>query len=349
MSLLDAIRKKFLGEAGMMQPTGQMSESTQGLLGTGGEFGGGLLGQRFNQMGDSKGGFLSNIPEEAIFGAALYSQGLQGKDPFAGAFPAFVQAAQARKLLAPKEVTQKQVFNKNTGKVEFASNAQIQASKGQLVPALPTESIVQTPGGGLQIKKSYGDGGTSGNQNNVNAANEIMNTKFAMNNVANNLFENLPKSKTGFVGESIEFLDSFSSQAKQAADTFGFAKNYEDTGSGAIDKVMKDNFNISEEAANYSKIKSAAINLAYLMARIDEPGGRFTDRDIALKMEELGFGANPERTIEVMKNAINLRNRNADFYYKTLTGLDMPTFEQMNEKKKKKDEVDQSNPFNLEF
>ena len=83
MSLLDAIRKKFLGEAGMMQPTGQMSESTQGLLGTGGEFGGGLLGQRFNQMGDSKGGFLSNIPEEAIFGAALYSQGLQGKDPFA--------------------------------------------------------------------------------------------------------------------------------------------------------------------------------------------------------------------------------------------------------------------------
>lgn len=348
MSLLDAIRKKLLGEAEMMQPTGQMSESTQGLLGTGGEFGGGLLGQRFNQMGDSKGGFLSNIPEEAIFGAALYSQGLQGKDPFAGAFPAFVQAAQAKKLLTPKTRTQKQVFNTQTGKVQFASDAEIIASKGNLVPALPTKSIVQTPGGGLQIKESYGTGGTGADQKNIDTANEIFSTAQAMNNVANNLYKNLKGSKTGFVGETIEFLDSFSSQAKQAADSFGFAKNYEDTGSGAIDKIMTDDFKISKEAANYGKIKSAAINLAYLVARIDEPGGRFTDRDIALKMKEFGFGANPERTIEVMKNAINLRNSNAKNAYKILTGQDMPNFDgTLKKEKEKEDEVDQTNPFNL--
>jgi hypothetical protein len=56
------------------------------------------------------------------------------------------------------------------------------------------------------------------------------------------------------------------------------------------------------------------------MARIDEPGGRFTDRDIALKMEEIGIGSNPQRTIEVLKNAVQLRNENAAFAYRTMTG-----------------------------
>ena len=56
------------------------------------------------------------------------------------------------------------------------------------------------------------------------------------------------------------------------------------------------------------------------MARIDAPGGRFTDRDIALKMEELGIGADPERTINVLTNAIQLRNQNSAFAYRELTG-----------------------------
>jgi len=65
------------------------------------------------------------------------------------------------------------------------------------------------------------------------------------------------------------------------------------------------------------------------MARIDEPGGRFTDRDIALKMEELGLGANPERTIAIMQNAIKLRNDNAAFEYQELTGQPLD-FSKMN-------------------
>ena len=59
------------------------------------------------------------------------------------------------------------------------------------------------------------------------------------------------------------------------------------------------------------------------MAKADEPGGRFTDRDIALKMEELGLGANPEKTIEILTNSINLRNQNLNFDYKNLTKKDI--------------------------
>ena len=59
------------------------------------------------------------------------------------------------------------------------------------------------------------------------------------------------------------------------------------------------------------------------MARIDEPGGRFTDRDIALKMEEMGLGADPERTIAVLINSLQIRNSNAAFEYKELTGKEL--------------------------
>lgn len=351
MSLLDNLRKFLYGAPGMTSiDTGDApatGQGTQGLFGIGGESGGGLLQQNFNQMNQGQ-GFLSNIPESAILGAALYGQGMKGKDPLEGAFPAFVQSAQAKKLLTPKVATQKQVFNRTTGKVEFASDREIIASNGNLVPALPTKNIVAMPGGGLKIEESYGSGGTGGNQKNIDTANEIFNTAQAMNNVANNLFKNLKGSKTGFVGETIEFLDSFGSQVKQAADSFGFAENFRDTGSGAIDSVMTDDFKISKEAANYGKIKSAAINLAYLVARIDEPGGRFTDRDIALKMKEFGFGANPERTIEIMQNAINLRNTNAANAYKTLTGFDMPSFDGSNQNKKE-DKKKEENPFDLKF
>jgi hypothetical protein len=50
MSLLDAIRRQLLGQAAMMQPEQGMGEATQGLLGQGGQFGGGLLQSNLSQM-----------------------------------------------------------------------------------------------------------------------------------------------------------------------------------------------------------------------------------------------------------------------------------------------------------
>jgi len=190
-------------------------------------------------------------------------------------------------------------------------------------------------GAGLQIK--FDDKGrpivTQGNvledkdTKTINSARDIKIGTFKMNNAANNLFKNLKGAKTGPVGAFVQALDSTGAQLKLAADSFGFKttgenKTFDDTGSGVIDNYIEKNFGsfVGDDAVQLGKIKSASINLAYLMARIDEPGGRFTDRDIALKMEELGIGANPERTIAIMQNAIKLRNDNAAFEYQELTG-----------------------------
>ena len=103
MSLLDAIRRQLLGQAAMMQPGQGMGGDTQGLLGQGGQLGGGLLQSNLSQMNQGEGGLLSNIPQAAILGSAIYGQGIQGKDPLAAFFPAAMQTASFTSAIQPKK------------------------------------------------------------------------------------------------------------------------------------------------------------------------------------------------------------------------------------------------------
>ena len=73
------------------------------------------------------------------------------------------------------------------GGVVYASDREIRAKK--LTPALPTETIAQTPGGGLTVSKSYGDGSAAGSSKEVERANDLKITTFAMNNVADAMIQ----------------------------------------------------------------------------------------------------------------------------------------------------------------
>jgi len=220
------------------------------------------------------------------------------------------------------------LFGIEPGGKGFVTNAQILSAPGKLVK--PTA-------GGLDIQfnadgsiKSITEGGVS----DTKAAREGSQVKikaFQMNNAAQNLISNLNNAKTGPVGSTIMALDSTGAQLKQLANTFGFKttgpkekRTYDEQGD-AVDRYIEKHFGsgIGGDAEKFAKIKSVSINLAYLMARIDEPGGRFTDRDIALKMEEMGLGADPERTIAVLINSLQIRNSNAAFEYKELTGKEL--------------------------
>ena len=183
-------------------------------------------------------------------------------------------------------------------------------------------------GGGLNIEfaddgtiKSITEGKKSKDPN-QNQILQIQNTAFQLNNAGSTLIKELKGAKVGPVGAFINALDSAGSQISQAANAFGFTKDYEDTGSGDIDNYLTNKFGseLAGDAVKFGKVKSASIQLAYLMAKADEPGGRFTDRDIALKMQEIGLGANPEKTIEILTSSINTRNKNLNYGYSLLTG-----------------------------
>ena len=55
----------------------------------------GLLNASQNQPG----GLLSNIPQNVLLGSAIFSQGLQGRDPFSALLPAVTQTAQTSSVL----------------------------------------------------------------------------------------------------------------------------------------------------------------------------------------------------------------------------------------------------------
>jgi len=59
----------------------------------------GLLNTPMNQSG----GILGNIPQGALLGSSIFSQGIQGKDPFSALLPAVTQTAQLQKLMTPKK------------------------------------------------------------------------------------------------------------------------------------------------------------------------------------------------------------------------------------------------------
>ena len=137
MSLLDNLRKFLYGAPGMTSiDTGDApatGQGSQGLIGIGGESGGGLLQQNFNQMNNADGGLLSNIPEGALLGAALYGQGMKGKDPLEGPFPAVTQAAQLKNLLKPRTELQKNLeaagYKPGTPEYRAALNAYLNKGK----------------------------------------------------------------------------------------------------------------------------------------------------------------------------------------------------------------------------
>ena len=298
----------------------------------------GLLNTPMNQR---TGGLLGNIPQGALLGSAIYSQGIQGRDPFSALLPAVAQTAQIQNLMTPKLGALKTAYDPSTKSVVYATDKEIR-EKG-LTPALPSETIAQTPGGGLTISKSYGDGSGTGiaNQKNLDLANEVKSTNFELNNIGTTLLTNLRKSKVGGVGASISALDSVGSQLNQAAQVFGFGKSFNDTGSGAIDSVLTKDFKLDKEAVNYEKVKSNFVNMAYLMAKSDEPGGRFSDKDIALRMRELGVSQNPEKTAQVIEGVLELRNRNAKNKYKLYSGgLELEPFEELEQQKKELESID---------
>jgi hypothetical protein len=212
-------------------------------------------------------------------------------------------------------------------------------------------------GAGLQIKfkddgtiDSITEGPVPKDKNKLSKAMELKNATFAMNNVATTLLQNLQGAKVSTVGGFINALDSVGSQLSQLADATGFRTGgYKDEGTGAIDDYLRKNLGdgVFADAVQYGKIRSNAINLAYLMARVDEPGGRFTDRDIALKMEEIGIGANPQKTAAILADAINIRNKNAAFAYKQLTDGEELNFEGFNlidERNKENEKIQQGAP-----
>ena len=94
---------------------------------------GGLLQKDFGNIQNQTGGILSNIPQGALLGSAIYGQGVQGKDPFSALLPAVAQTAELQKYMTPQKEKLMTAYDPKTKKNVFATRTRIE--KEGLVPS----------------------------------------------------------------------------------------------------------------------------------------------------------------------------------------------------------------------
>ena len=93
-----------------------------------------LQGLLNTPIGQSQGGLLSNIPQGALLGSSIFSQGMQGKDPFSALLPAVAQTAQLQTLITPKKGRLISAYNPETKEVVYEYERDIKAKGLTPVP-----------------------------------------------------------------------------------------------------------------------------------------------------------------------------------------------------------------------
>ena len=325
MSLLDNLKKFLYGSPQMSSiDTGDLlssNQQTQGLIGTGGESGGGLLQQNFNKMNQGQ-GLLSNIPEGAILGAALYGEGLKGKDPLAGAFPAFVKSAQVKKLLTPKD-----------RRTTAEKNADALNLKGEERADYIRAATIKTDKG-LELTRIK----------NVDEGNKLLASYGVLENTINNMVERIPNTPTGFVGGTFGVVESLSDQLSQAAESLGAKSTLEIKDESVIDNYLQSK-GITEGAKNYATMRSSVVNLAYNLAKLAEPNNpKFSEGDIIRQLDRINFGGSRDVFAASLQRILQDEKIRLDG---TLKGLGVTESPKINKKKKKKDEIDILDPIDI--
>jgi hypothetical protein len=215
-----------------------------------------LQGLLNTPIGQSEGGLLSNIPQSAILGSAIYGQGIQGKDPFAALLPATLQTAQLQKLMTPKKsFRQLTDAEKQSRGLPIDKQFQIGAdNKVMQIGGSGTNVTVNTPRPETQEEKDigkvfgaeFGEINKAGNLANINDQKlEIL--------MQLNESENLQSGKFG----------EFRTEAQKLAEEFGFDPGLQDTtvaeivggvsGGLVLDGLQKFSGAISDGERNYTK------------------------------------------------------------------------------------------------
>ena len=219
----------------------------------------GLLNTGMNQSG----GLLGNIPQGAILGSAIFGQGIQGKDPFSALLPAAMQTAQLQKYLTPKESfrqltdAEKQLRGLPIDKqFQIGSNNKIMQIGGS-----GTNVTVNTPPPETSEEKELGkifgeefrDINKAGNLANIN--DQKLDILMTLNES-----ENLESGKFG----------ELRTEVQKFAEEFGFDPGLQDTtvaelvagvsGGLVLDGLQKFSGAISDGERNYTKSITAGLS-----------------------------------------------------------------------------------------
>ena len=145
------------------------------------------------------------------------------------------------------------------------------------------------------------------NENKRNAQ-EIVGAVNTVGKIKDKMIADLKETPTGPVGSFYGILEATSDQFSQATQALGFNNNSLDFDINTSEKL--DNYlegkGVTKGAANFAKMKGSVINLAYLLAKIKEPGNpKLSEGDIISQLDRLKFGSSKDVFAATLNNVFD--------------------------------------------
>ena len=187
------------------------------------------------------------------------------------------------------------------GKIGFFTNEMINALGGDLTPV--DDRMITLKDGRVIPYEEYKKTETK-----IDNAREIVGAVNTVGQIKDKMIADLKETPTGPVGSLYGILEATSDQFSQASQALGFnndSLDFDVNTSEKLDKYLEKK-GVTKGAANFAKMKGSVINLAYLLAKIKEPGNpKLSEGDIIRQLDRLKFGASKDVFAATLNNVFD--------------------------------------------
>ena len=227
-----------------------------------------------------------------------------------GASKLAIQKALEKKTIGTlkqgRNTSDQTLFGVAPGKTGFFSSEQLMAGQGIIQP-IDTRMAFTFDGKTNTLTQKPISEIDKDNQSKRNAQ-EIVGAVNTVGQIKDKMLNDLNETPTGPIGSFYGILEATSDQFSQATQALGFNKNSLDFDINTSEKLDKylEGKGVTKGAANYAKMKGSVINLAYLLAKIKEPGNpKLSEGDIIRQLDRLKFGASKDVFAATLNNVFD--------------------------------------------
>ena len=233
--------------------------------------------REFTTADDQRRGLIAKRDQGAV-STALSSQMKKAKTPT---------------LKQGVNTTDQILFGVLPGKTGYFTTEQLLAAQGKITPVdarmaftFDTQNNVLTQMPISEIDRI---------NDNKAKAREIVGSVNTVERLKNRMISKLGEgTPTGPLGTVFGIMEATSDQFSQASEALGFnnqSLDFDPSKSEELDAYLEDK-GITKGAANFAIMKGSVINLAYMLAKIKEPGNpRLSEGDVIRQMDRIKFGA----------------------------------------------------------
>ena len=257
--------------------------------------------------------------EEFLLGAGLLTAGSKGQSLSEGLMPSLIQAGKIKKAFTPTIKKTKLAFDNVLGKNVFVTDAEIASMPTRFTPIDKSQNIsFNTETGEVNIGSASGAKLREKNQiKNTETANKLKADYNILQSNISDLQQKVTKTPTGAYGKVVSGFNIVADQFAQIKD-FNVDSKFAKNSSKEVDDFLNSK-GITKDAQNYTQVRSSITNLAYVLAKIAEPGNpKYSEGDIKRQFDRIAWGGSRDQIVAGLQQVLEDEWRTASVNFERL-------------------------------